>query len=140
MYGVDQRRAGAGQGQGHGAELLPALAVAAVAALLTFLPTAFWDWLGRRSRRVAVDGEREELVGVLVEVVAHLGRAMLPLTELMQLQAGDVIPLEGRTTNPVRVFVDNKEKFLAVPGRSGQQRALRIVNVAPVQNEEDDDA
>lgn len=64
-----------------------------------------------------------------VTMSAELGRAVLPITELMQLQEGDVIPLNSATTDPVRVYINNNLKFEAAAGRSGRHRALRINRV-----------
>jgi flagellar motor switch protein FliM len=64
-----------------------------------------------------------------VTLSAELGRAVLPVTELMQLEEGDVIPLNSKTSDPMQVYVSDKPKFKAVAGRSGQQRALKITAV-----------
>jgi flagellar motor switch protein FliM len=64
-----------------------------------------------------------------VTLSAELGSTSLPLTELLHLQEGDVIPLDTETGEPVRAFVNGKPKFKASPGRSGRRRALRITSV-----------
>jgi len=71
----------------------------------------------------------ETLRETQVTLSAELGRTTLPITELTQLQEGDVILLDSETTDPVRVFVNDEPKFSAVPGKSGKQRALRITSV-----------
>jgi flagellar motor switch protein FliM len=72
---------------------------------------------------------KESLRETDVTISAELGNTTLPLTELLHLQEGDVIPLEGHTEEPVQVFVNGKPKFEAAPGRSGRRRALRITSV-----------
>ena len=67
---------------------------------------------------------------ITVEMRAELGRTRLPINELLRLQAGDVIPLERRTTEPIRIFVGAKEKFLAKAGKAGKYRALRVLEVS----------
>ncbi|WP_103029108.1 flagellar motor switch protein FliM [Salinibacter altiplanensis] len=69
-----------------------------------------------------------------VDLSAELGRTVLPVTELAQLQEGDVIPLDRKTDDPVKVFVNDEQKFEAVPGRSGTKRALRITAVESPEN------
>jgi flagellar motor switch protein FliM len=71
----------------------------------------------------------ESLRETNVTLSAELGRTTLPVTELMQLQEGDVIPLDTETDDPVQAYVNGKPKFEAAPGRSGRQRALRITSV-----------
>jgi flagellar motor switch protein FliM len=64
-----------------------------------------------------------------VMLSAELGRTTLPVPELMQLQEGDVIPLDRETDEPVEVYVNGEPKFRAAAGRSGPQRALRIAEI-----------
>ena len=74
----------------------------------------------------------DSLRAVNVELRAELGRTTLSLRDLVALQEGDVIPLQRRTNEALRVFVDSHEAFSAAAGRAGKQRALRIVDlVAP---------
>lgn len=63
-----------------------------------------------------------------VEVRAELGRARVPLPELLRLEEGDVIPLERRVKDPVRVYVNGREKFKASAGNSGTRRAIKIID------------
>ena len=67
---------------------------------------------------------------ITVEMRAELGRTRLPINELLLLQEGDVIPLERRTNEPIRIFVGAKEKFLAKAGKAGKYRALRVLEVS----------
>jgi Flagellar motor switch protein len=90
------------------------------------------QWIS--SSTTATDPEvREQYEEMLretqVDVSAELGRTVLPVTELARLQEGDVIPLDRKTDDPVTVFVNDRPKFEAVPGRSGRTRALRITSV-----------
>ena len=64
-----------------------------------------------------------------VTLSAELGRAVLPVTELMQLEEGDVIPLDSTMSDSMQVYVNDKPKFKAAAGRSGQKRALQITSV-----------
>lgn len=64
-----------------------------------------------------------------VELSAVLGEATLNATEILDLQEGDVLVLEREVDEPLQVFVDKQEKFKAVAGRSGKNRALRIQEV-----------
>ncbi|HEX7070200.1 MAG TPA: flagellar motor switch protein FliM, partial [Rhodothermales bacterium] len=73
-----------------------------------------------------------------VTLRAELGRATLPVSEIMQLEVGDVILLSHRASDRVRVFVGDQEKFTAVAGRSGKKRALRILNIVDTPSDEDD--
>ncbi|MBK8128348.1 MAG: flagellar motor switch protein FliM [bacterium] len=66
---------------------------------------------------------------------AQLGSAMISMHEYLGLKPGDVIMLDQRTDDPVKVFVDKKVKFWAEPGNSKFQQAIRITRVISDQEE-----
>ena len=74
-----------------------------------------------------------------VDMHAELGRTKLPVTDLMRLEVGDVIPLQRRIDEPICVLVGGTEKFKAVPGRSGKRRSIRITDVIESQYLPDED-
>lgn len=102
-----------------------ALALAYPAALLA---RAF---AGAAPDAEAVDRERFEAVlrETTVEVRAELGRTRLPLADLVGLREGDVIPLDGRASDPLTLFVGAAERFRAAAGRTGRRHAVRILSV-----------
>ncbi len=73
----------------------------------------------------------EQLEKIEVELRAVMGRTRIKLSELMTLEVGDVLVLERRVNQPVQVYIGEREKFRAIPGRSGKHRALRILEVVP---------
>ena len=64
-----------------------------------------------------------------VEMRAELGNTRLLLSDLMNLENGDVILLNQRRDEPIQVYVGDEPKFKAAPGKSGNRRALRIIQV-----------
>ncbi len=94
--------------------------------------TGMKQWISSATTQVSpVVRERYEdsLRAMSVEVRAELGRTRLPVTELLGLEIGDVIPLERRTNEPIQVFVGDQEKFAATAGKAGKYRALRVLEV-----------
>ncbi len=81
----------------------------------------------------------EQLKKIEVELRAVMGRTRIKLSELMTLEEGDVIVLERRVNQPVQVYVGEREKFRAIPGRSGKHRALRILEIVPSELPLDED-
>lgn len=81
----------------------------------------------------------DKLRSLQVELRAELGRAQLPVTELLRLEVGDVIPLERRTNEPIQVYVGQAEKLLAAPGKAGKNRAIRVLNVIESMMVQEDD-
>ncbi len=59
-------------------------------------------------------------------IVAGLGQATIPVSQLANLQVGDVVLLEQRISDPVPVRVEDTDKFLGWPGRIGTRQAVWI--------------
>lgn len=105
--------------------------------------TGMKQWVSSATTQVSRQvRERYEdtLRTISVELRAELGRARLALPDLTQLHVGDVIPLQRRVSDPLQIFVGEKQKFTASAGKSGKYRALRVLDVIENQLpfEEDD--
>jgi flagellar motor switch protein FliM len=102
--------------------------------------SAMTQWVTSATTEVAPEARQryqETLRTMDVEMRVELGRARLPVTDLVQLEVGDVIPLANRANEPVRVYVGSKHTFTAVPGRAGKRRALCIEEmIAPPSTED----
>lgn len=68
---------------------------------------------------------------VPMEVSAQLGEARIRLRQLLELQAGDVIPLETRFGQPAVVPVQGKPKFTAHVGKIGNRLGVQIADLLP---------
>lgn len=103
--------------------------------------TQEWRWLlpkkgllasldadGAAAENPAVVQRRlQELVrNMPVEIVVKLGTAELPLVQLAHLQVGDVVVLDQRINQPLRVMVGGQEKMRGWPGRQGTRQGLQI--------------
>ena len=64
-----------------------------------------------------------------VEMRAELGHTNLLLSDLMRLEEGDVILLNQRKDEPIKVYIGDEVKLKAAPGKAGNRRALRVMNV-----------
>ena len=67
--------------------------------------------------------------GVPVDLAVTLGESRIRLRQLLQLQAGDVVPLGTRIGEPATVPVQGKTKFHGHVGRMGNRLALQIADV-----------
>jgi flagellar motor switch protein FliM len=67
--------------------------------------------------------------GVPLELAAELGSARIRLRQLLELQAGDVIPLQARLGQPAVVPVQGKPKFTAHVGRIGNRLGIQVADV-----------
>ena len=66
---------------------------------------------------------------VPIELAAELGSARIRLRQLLDLQAGDVIPLDARLGQPAIVPVQGKPKFTAHVGRIGNRLGIQVADV-----------
>ncbi len=61
-----------------------------------------------------------------VRISVTLGNSILRLSDLAKISKGDVVKLDQKISDPVSVNVQNQTKFLAWPGRHGDQQAVKI--------------
>lgn len=61
-----------------------------------------------------------------VRIVARLGEATIPISQLFELKPGDVMILDQRVTEPISVCVEDQAKFQGWPGRIGHRQAVLL--------------
>lgn len=66
---------------------------------------------------------------VKVNVIAELGRTRLTVEEFLKLNSGDVIKLDEKYTNPIKVYVENQECFYAKPGVIGKNMGVELLDM-----------
>ncbi len=83
------------------------------------------QWLSTMSKSSVPqqDKIKQNLDTIGVPVIAELGRATLPISELFNLQIGDVIGIE---TGKIQVKVDQMTRFLGNPGIQKGRYAVQI--------------
>ncbi|MCS7166751.1 MAG: FliM/FliN family flagellar motor switch protein [Gemmatales bacterium] len=64
--------------------------------------------------------------GIPLHITVRLGETLLPLRQLQQLRAGDVLLLNQRLDEPLAVLVEGEVRYRAWPGRLGRKRAVQI--------------
>ena len=70
---------------------------------------------------------RDQLVAVETEFRAEIASMELPFAEVLGLRAGDVIRFDTPSSAGITMYADDRAMYRAQPGRSGNQRALQIV-------------
>mgnify|MGYP001151349983 CR=1 FL=1 len=70
-----------------------------------------------------------QLQEVSLQVRVEIGRTVLTVAELLELDAGDVVLFQAPVTRPLRVYVEDEPCFLGFPGRRGQSFAVRITGL-----------
>jgi len=64
-----------------------------------------------------------------VDIEPILGQTQLMLSDVARLQPGDVIPLDTAAAEPIPVLVGGVTRFLAKPGRRGEQSSVQLTSV-----------
>ena len=87
-------------------------------------------WASRvKGRRDTTRSERLlQLDRVFAPVKVVIGRALVSVGEVMNLQEGDILKLDTETKRDAVVFVGGRPKFLGRPGLSGKRRAILLTD------------
>jgi flagellar motor switch protein FliM len=75
-----------------------------------------------------------------VEMAVFLGETSLKPKEILELEEGDVIVLETKVGTPLKVMVEERIRFMAMPGVMEKKKAVVIENILvpldePIRNE-----
>ena len=71
----------------------------------------------------------ESIMKIKVPVEPILGQAGMTLKDLTQLQVGDVVGLDQHHEKPIEVLVGGRSRFMAKPGKSGEQSSVQLVGL-----------
>jgi flagellar motor switch protein FliM len=93
-------------------------------------------WMSGASRHSAAQAVawQENLREVALPVIAYLGKAQLPLADVMNLREGDVILLDQNIKRPIEIALDQEKKFFGHAGTVGRNLAVQVTEV--VRNDE----
>lgn len=72
---------------------------------------------------------REGLDKIDVNIHADLGKSTITVDDFLNLVVGDVIRLERKTVDPIKVYVENEECFYAKPGIIGKNLGVSILDI-----------
>ncbi len=64
-----------------------------------------------------------------IPIKAELGKSTISLKDFVNLQRGDIIKLNTKTSDELSVYVGNIKKFLALPGSASDSYAVKISHV-----------
>lgn len=81
---------------------------------------------------------KERLNIVDVEVSAELGKTHLNIDDFLKLVKGDIIKLDNRFTEPVKVYVENEASYYAKPGIVGKNIGVSILDILDKDVEDDE--
>lgn len=64
-----------------------------------------------------------------VPIIVELGGTIIPIQELLQLQVGDVLPLDNSLDKEMEVRIGTRTKFRGRPGLVGNKVAVQITSI-----------
>jgi flagellar motor switch protein FliM len=99
------------------------------ASLEPLLPKFGRDSVARAEPGALRDSIARTVRDMPIDIAVELGGANIRLRQLMELQAGDVIPLSTRIGHPAVVPVMGKPKFTAHVGRIGNRFGAQVADV-----------
>jgi flagellar motor switch protein FliM len=71
----------------------------------------------------------EELHDMTTTVIAQSGTISLPINRLLELKVGEIIDLDYDPNTPLKVLVEDKLKFFAIPGVLSGKKAISLTGV-----------
>jgi len=94
------------------------------------LNTKFWY----STMKEANDEDYSQNVEAMIRRVdapikAVLGKSVITVNDFVNLQCGDIIRLNTRTEQELEIYVGNIKKFMAMPGKSDDNYAVRVTTV-----------
>lgn len=95
-------------------------------------------WLAQTSRKSPEDSQniiKERLTYTKIPVSVHLGNKNITLRQLVDMQVGDVLNLDTKTTDSLKVLTKEKVKLFAKPGNLGRKRAVKVVDIVRPEEE-----
>ena len=94
-------------------------------AVMHFTTHVDQDLAGERADRTELEHLAQRIP---MEFVVRLGNANIHLSELVNLQVGDILLLDQRVSEPMFAEVEGTIKFQGRPGRIGANQAFQIVS------------
>ena len=90
-------------------------------------------WFSDVSQKELTEKEKESISDQISKsnllVKAIVGSTKISVDELLDVTPGDVLILDKKADENIDVFVDRELKFKAVPGRSKNNVAIKVVNI-----------
>jgi flagellar motor switch protein FliM len=94
------------------------------------LNTKYWY----STMKTASEEEYREFIEVVlskarIPIKAVLGRSVISVNDIVNMQKGDIIKLDTKVNDELKVYVGNIDKFRALPGESSNVYAVKVTNI-----------
>ncbi|NLK72506.1 MAG: flagellar motor switch protein FliM [Clostridiales bacterium] len=92
--------------------------------------------------RKTLNEYREDIEAVLnrvkVDMRVLLGKTHITVNDFVELDVGDILELDTRLSQPMKLFVENKPKFYVQPGLYNNRLSVQVVSDIGKEAEEDE--
>ncbi|TYQ13168.1 UNVERIFIED_CONTAM: flagellar motor switch protein FliM [Acetivibrio alkalicellulosi] len=107
-----------------------------VEPIVSKLSTKFWfSTVEKEATKENKDTIEHKIGSTKVPVRAVLGRTTIPVGDFIELQPGDVIPLDTNVDNNLEVLVGELLKFYGTPGVKKNKVAIKVTEVVGKEDE-----
>ncbi|MFC4711656.1 flagellar motor switch protein FliM [Planococcus dechangensis] len=89
-------------------------------------------WLANQKKAIEhheVEALEKRLHATTMDIAAVLGQVTVDIKDFLDLKTGDILRLDEAVDAPVKLYVDQKQKFLAQPGISKGRLAVQITGL-----------
>ncbi len=94
------------------------------------LNTKYWYSTVKTTDSFAYKDQLEVAIArARIPIRAELGRSTISLNDFINIQRGDIIKLNTKTSDELAVYVGNIRKFMALPGSSSDAYAVKISQI-----------
>lgn len=97
-------------------------------SILDKLSLRNWFHTGKGADATDYDRLQRNLKDVELNVEVILGKAEVSLESFLDLELGDIIPLQKRINEPLVLSIENEPYFLVKPGMRDQQMAVEVLH------------
>jgi len=109
--------------------------------IMSKLTTTFWvaSSVAKQDHPEQIELLQEKIRKTVVPVSIELGSINITIQEFLTLGFGDVLQLDTKVSDELKLFVGKRPKFFCRPGTSGKKAAVQITRVMTEGDEGDDE-
>lgn len=99
--------------------------------IMSKLTTTFWvaSSMAKKSANEHTNLLQKKLEQTLIPISVQLGQASVTVRELLELEVGDVLPIDTKISDDLSMLIGLREKFKCKPGVVGNKLAVQITQV-----------
>ena len=97
----------------------------------------YYSSSSQKATQENIDSIRNKLQNTIVPVKVILGTTSITVRELLELNVGDVVPLERNIKNDLEVVIGQRTKFLGKPGVYENRMSVQVSYIVEEGNEDE---